>query len=96
MATKMSNRIRILAMCCLLILAGSSVVWAGPPFVTDDPEPVEYKHGEFYIASILNHSNGGTVGTLPHLEFNYGPLPDLHLHLIVPFAHNKPRDESMK
>jgi hypothetical protein len=24
---------------------------AGPPFLTDDPEPVEHKHSEFYIAS---------------------------------------------
>jgi hypothetical protein len=24
---------------------------AGPPFRTDDPEPVEYEHWEFYVAS---------------------------------------------
>ena len=24
---------------------------AGPPFVTDDPEPVEVGHGEFHIAN---------------------------------------------
>src|ERR1019366_8989957 len=24
---------------------------AGPPFLTDDPEPVEYQHWEFYLAS---------------------------------------------
>ena len=24
---------------------GIGKTWAGPPFVTDDPEPVDYKHG---------------------------------------------------
>ena len=28
-------------------LLGQIVAWAGPPFVTDDPEPVEYRHWEF-------------------------------------------------
>ena len=32
---------------------------AGPPFFTDDPEPVEYKHGEFYIATQLAKTSGG-------------------------------------
>ena len=25
---------------------------AGPPYITDDPEPVEYQHWEFYVASL--------------------------------------------
>ena len=28
---------------------GLIVAWAGPPFVTDDPEPVEYRHWEIYL-----------------------------------------------
>jgi len=83
-------------LCIFLIVLGVSVVWAGPPFVTDDPEPVEYKHGEFYVASVTGHNTNETSGTLPHLELNYGPLPDVHLHLITPFSYNKSRGESMK
>ncbi len=83
-------------LCTFLIVLGASVVWAGPPFVTDDPEPVEYKHGEFYVASVTGHNTNGTSGTLPHFEFNYGPLPDVHLHIITPFAYDKPRGESMQ
>ena len=45
-----------------LLAAMTSVVGvtacAGPPFLTDDPEPVEYKHGEFYVFSILDATNG--------------------------------------
>lgn len=70
-----------------------SQAWAGPPFVTDDPEPVEYKHWELYIASQFandkNNASGTVVsGTAPHLEVNYGVIPDTQLHLIVPFAYN--------
>lgn len=73
-------------LCMFFIVLGASVVWAGPPSVTDDPEPVEYKHGEFYVASVTGHNSDGTLGTLPHFELNYGPLPDVQLHLIAPQA----------
>ncbi|HLV79935.1 MAG TPA: hypothetical protein VKT32_06610, partial [Chthonomonadaceae bacterium] len=59
---------------------------AGPPFVTDDPEPVEFHHWEIYISSIYQHAFGGISGTLPHLEVNNGIAPNLQLHLIVPNA----------
>jgi hypothetical protein len=94
---RINRSARFMVLICLfLIVLSTSVVWAGPPFVTDDPEPVEYKHGEFYIASVTGHNTDGTSGTLPHFELNYGPLPDVQLHLITPFAYNKPRGESMK
>ncbi len=69
---------------------------AGPPFITDDPEPVEYKHGEFYVASQASHNGNGTSGTLPHFECNYGPMPDVMLHVIAPFAYNRPHGGSMQ
>ncbi|MBF0506148.1 MAG: hypothetical protein HQL09_04870 [Nitrospirae bacterium] len=84
------------ALLSLFVCFYASAAWAGPPFVTDDPEPVEYKHGEFYVASVTNHNGDATSGTLPHFELNYGPLPDVHLHLITPFAYNKPRGHSMQ
>ncbi|MGO9952867.1 MAG: hypothetical protein ACLPN1_11755 [Dissulfurispiraceae bacterium] len=83
-------------LCLSIIVLSVSFVWAGPPFVTDDPEPVEYKHGEFYVASQTGHNADGTSGTFPHFELNYGPLPDIHLHLITPFAYNQPHGESIK
>ena len=33
------------------LMFGQLAAWAGPPFFTDDPEPADYKHGEFYVAS---------------------------------------------
>jgi len=69
---------------------GLLVAWAGPPFVTDDPEPVEYRHWEFYLASQhARDDKNGWSGTAPHVEVNYGAWQNLQLHLIAPLAYNK-------
>jgi hypothetical protein len=60
---------------------------AGPPFATDDPEPVDLRHWEFYIASIHLYQDGAYVGTLPHFEVNYGAVKNLQIHLILPFNY---------
>jgi hypothetical protein len=59
---------------------------AGPPYVTDDPEPVPYRHWEFYLGSQLERSGDELQGWAPHVEANYGAVPDLQLHVIVPLA----------
>jgi hypothetical protein len=68
----------------------ASAAWAGPPFITDDPETVAYKHGEFYIATLYMNNKDEKEGTLPHFEFNYGIIPDAQLHLLVPLAFSQP------
>jgi hypothetical protein len=73
---------------------GLLVALAGPPFVTDDPEPVEYRYWEIYLASQHAKDKDGWSGTAPHFEVNYGALPNLQLHLIAPFAYVKPNDGS--
>ena len=67
---------------------------AGPPFLTDDPEPVEYQHHEFYIASQRTKTADGAAGTLPHLEYNYGAAPDVQLHVIVPYVFSHPAGDT--
>jgi hypothetical protein len=57
---------------------------AGPPFVTVDPEPVEFRHWEVYVASSQMKSADGWSGTAPHVEVNYGVVPDVQLHIIAP------------
>ncbi|MGD0615832.1 MAG: hypothetical protein ABSA69_10380 [Verrucomicrobiota bacterium] len=68
---------------------------AGPPFLTDDPEPVEYQHWEFYLASQDFKTAGDGSGTAPHVELNYGVLPNVQLHLIAPLAYDAPSAGSM-
>jgi len=65
-------------------------VFAGPPFMTDDPEPAEYGHSEFYIATQQVKTADGRSGTQPHFEYNYGVAPDVHLHIIAPYVFNNP------
>jgi hypothetical protein len=75
-------------------LATTLPAWGGPPFATDDPEPVEYRHWEVYFASQYAHGPDGTAGTLPHLEVNYGLVPNLQIHLIAPAAFAAPAEGS--
>lgn len=66
---------------------------AGPPFVTDDPEPIGHRHWELYVASQNYHDSTGWTGTAPHFEANYGVVPNVQLHVIVPLAYSVPRGE---
>ncbi len=72
------------------VLLGAPTAHAGPPYTTDDPEPVEYHHWEVYLASLTNHDRDGWTGTAPHLELNYGAVPELQLHVIAPLAYSAP------
>jgi hypothetical protein len=54
---------------------------AGPPFVTDDPEPPEYGRWEINSALAGTLVHGGGEAALPVIDANYGALPDLQLHI---------------
>lgn len=70
------------------ILLVPARAFAGPPYVTDDPEPVEHRHWELYLASQSFHDSDGWTGTAPHFEVNYGVIPNVQLHLIAPLAYS--------
>jgi hypothetical protein len=74
----------------------SSTASAGPPYVTDDPEPVEYRHWELYLASLVEHDANGWAGTVPHVEANYGAVPDVQLHVIAPIAFAAPAGDALR
>ncbi len=77
---------------CRAALLGALVVslgrgaMAGPPFVTDDPEPVEWRHWEIYLASQGSRDDLGWSGTAPHVELNYGLVPEVQVHVIAPWV----------
>jgi len=52
---------------------------AGPPFATDDPEPTGYRQWEIYLAGLYSNDGATVSGTLPQLEINYGPLPNVQI-----------------
>lgn len=61
---------------------------AGPPFLTDDPVPVEYGHWEInnYVSSVF--ANGASFSTLPGSDINYGILPGVQAHVNVALAES--------
>jgi len=71
----------------LVLFTISQNVLAGPPFDTDDPQPVDFLHWEFYIASMQHFEKSGSDATLPHLEVNYGAAPNLQLHIVAPMGY---------
>lgn len=85
----------IFGLCCSGLL--SSVAWAGPPFQTDDPDPVAYKHFEMYafeLTDATGRNEGGTFLEIPGYEVNYGAAPNLQLHLVfTPAANFAPHND---
>ncbi len=64
---------------------------AGPPFKTDDPQPVDHLHWEFYVASAQEFQKHETSATCPHFEVNYGVVANVQLHIVAPlgYAHTE-------
>ena len=77
---------RILFFFCFQLLIQS--VYAGPPFGTDDPEPVDFRHWEYYLSSMHQVQPGFATGTLPHFEINYGLVPNCQIHAELPMNYN--------
>lgn len=65
-----------------LLVAGRAN--AGPPYLTDDPEPPPYGHYELLFFTTGLEANGIAEGVLPAMEFNYGGFPDTQLHVQLP------------
>jgi len=61
---------------------------AGPPFLTDDPQPIDFRHSEAYLFQTTDKAFGNTTTSLPAIEYNYGPAPNLHLHIVVPYGQD--------
>jgi hypothetical protein len=64
-----------------LLATGSTQ--AGPPFVTDDPEPPPPGGWEINVPFILERTPGKTEMDAPLFDLNYG-LPDIQLKLEIP------------
>ena len=71
----------------LALLTRSAV--AGPPYVSDDPEPTDYQHFEIYTFTNGTATRSGTTGE-SGIDFNYGAAPDLQLTATLPTGFNQP------
>jgi hypothetical protein len=63
---------------------------AGPPFTTDDPEPVPLRGWELYLAATRVTDRGDRAGNAPQFEVNYGAAPNVQLHVVLPLSYIRP------
>lgn len=68
-----------------------SVACAGPPFLTDDPEPTETGHWEIYGPLIEVDGKRAEYQGAVAAEFNYGIAPDVQVTVEIPvvFGHEQ-------
>jgi hypothetical protein len=71
----------------LAVVSGTAI--AGPPYVSDDPEPTDYQHYEIYLFTDGMTARDGTSGA-SGVDFNYGGMPDLQLTAVTPVAFDSP------
>jgi hypothetical protein len=76
----------------LLACAWGERAFAGPPFVTDDPETTDPKHWEIDFGGIYSHTAGSDFGLAPMLEVDYGLVEDVQLHAIFSVANSRDPD----
>jgi Putative MetA-pathway of phenol degradation len=81
MLAQFEFRRSIAATVCLFMLA--NIANAGPPFVTDDPEPPPPGGWEINIPFIIEHAAHGTEMDAPLFDLNYG-LPNVQLQFQAP------------
>jgi hypothetical protein len=78
----------VTATACLIIviLSGPKGCAQGPPYQTDDPVPVDLHHYEFYVFGAADGTPVEMDSVGPAFEFNWGALPRVQLHAILPFG----------
>src|ERR1700733_9498667 len=67
-------------------LSVSRLVAQGPPYQTDDPVPGDVHHYEFYIFGAADGPPVEMASTGPAFEFNWGAIPRVQLHAILPWG----------
>jgi len=84
-----SYRLCVLLFC---LWASGVALGQGPPFLTDDPVPVDLHHCELYIFGAVDAGRSEIDPTGPAVEFNWGALPRTQLHFVLPLGGIVPRN----
>ncbi|MGH8212933.1 MAG: transporter, partial [Rhodanobacteraceae bacterium] len=88
-AAPMHSRAR-LALLIGAALAMGGPALAGPPYVTDDPQPTDPSRYEIYLFDGGTRARDDTENTVG-IDFNYGAAPNLQLTAVVPFVFEHPQ-----
>ena len=74
------------AVLLMLLVGGRAWGQAGPPFQTDDPTPVDLGHYEAYVFGQADGTPAEMDVVGPAFEFNWGAVPNIQLHAILPLG----------
>jgi hypothetical protein len=72
----------------LALLVAPAAAVAGPPFLTDDPEPTEFQHWEIYAPLFEAEGSGADFSGTLGAEINYGLAPDVQVTVGLPLAYS--------
>jgi hypothetical protein len=75
-----------LALAGAIVCGARGAAWAGPPYQTDDPEPVAYRNYEIYIGYEGQYGQEDNETSLPFAEINFGPLPNVQIAASIPLS----------
>ena len=79
----------VIASSSVAVFLTAALARAGPPYLSDDPEPTDYGHFEIYAfanGTVGSNGNQGETG----IDFNYGASPDLQLTAVLPAGYAHP------
>ncbi|MBV8977678.1 MAG: transporter [Alphaproteobacteria bacterium] len=80
---------RQILFCAAVLLCVAGPALAGPPFVSDDPEPTDFRHYEIYLYTEGADNRLGSEGSFG-IDFNFGATPELQLTAVLPLAYAAP------
>lgn len=76
-------------MVSIVLIGLAQPALAGPPYLSDDPEPTDYKHYEIYTFNNGTATRDGVSGAAG-IDFNYGAAPNLQLTATLPVGLESP------
>lgn len=77
----------ILRRSSLWVLFASGLLVAGPPYLTDDPEPVPLHGWEVFLFTQGQVLGGFRSGLRPAMEANFGPFKNAQIQFQIPLSY---------
>ena len=92
-----ARSIRLWAAALFWVALAAPQLWGqGPPYQTDDSVPVQLHHYEFYVFGAADGTPKEMDSLAPGFEFNWGAIPRVQLHAILPFGIGAPHTGPME
>lgn len=87
----LTRLLKIASFSLCFVLVAMKPAFAELPFVTDDPEVVDYQHAELFFFATKFRSETETQIAFPSIEYNYGLLKSLELSILAGILTTEPK-----